>query len=398
MPLPSHCICRGAAVCLGIVAGLIIAECSLRVLGIPRFWKAHSAPTQFEISRDDETGRFFHINKPASAITFEYDSNPRGYFEPGNIVVHETNGSGFRGPKFALYKPDRTVRLAFFGDSFAFGEGVRRDDTFAEVTARLLERRFADRHLSFQSYNFGVGGYNTADELFLLKKITRQLRPDVVVVCYNLNDAEPSLFQVDPLQRLARRPREADDPEGLDQPTPPKNCFCSLRVVQVAWRVWANRQRTRQTEAYYRSLYRSDAEGWKTTQKALHEIVTICKREQLPLVVMIFPVLHRLYYNHPYKDLYAMIASEVKDGGGRTLNLFPAFQGNAAEKLWVHPTDQHPNEVAHRIAAEQLTENLVSYQDFLATIDEAVREKGEKGPELLVRQLSDAPTSNSPTK
>jgi hypothetical protein len=36
------------------------------------------------------------------------------------------------------------------------------------------------------------------------------------------------------------------------------------------------------------------------------------------------------------------------------LDLFDAFRGRDGPSLWVHPTNQHPNEEAHAIAAEAL--------------------------------------------
>jgi hypothetical protein len=34
------------------------------------------------------------------------------------------------------------------------------------------------------------------------------------------------------------------------------------------------------------------------------------------------------------------------------------LKGKDARNLWVHPTDQHPNETVHRIAAEALVEQI----------------------------------------
>jgi hypothetical protein len=31
-----------------------------------------------------------------------------------------------------------------------------------------------------------------------------------------------------------------------------------------------------------------------------------------------------------------------------------AFSGHEAEDLWANPTDHHPNEIAHRIAADEI--------------------------------------------
>ena len=40
------------------------------------------------------------------------------------------------------------------------------------------------------------------------------------------------------------------------------------------------------------------------------------------------------------------------------LDLQPAFAGHDGPELWVHPTNQHPNEIGHRIAGTALYEFL----------------------------------------
>jgi hypothetical protein len=37
-------------------------------------------------------------------------------------------------------------------------------------------------------------------------------------------------------------------------------------------------------------------------------------------------------------------------------DLLPAFGGHQDHQLWVHPTDHHPNEIAHDLAAGSLEE------------------------------------------
>jgi hypothetical protein len=36
------------------------------------------------------------------------------------------------------------------------------------------------------------------------------------------------------------------------------------------------------------------------------------------------------------------------------VDLRETLRGRPAESLWVHPVDHHPNEIAHRLAAEAL--------------------------------------------
>lgn len=97
----------------------------------------------------------------------------------------------------------------------------------------------------------------------------------------------------------------------------------------------------------------------------------VCESRQIPLVVMIFPILHDLDDGHPFLDLYAKVAASAEANGTQVLDLFPGFRGRSARSLWVHPTDQHPNEWAHRIAAEQLTAFLGKHAGFLERVEHA---------------------------
>ena len=39
--------------------------------------------------------------------------------------------------------------------------------------------------------------------------------------------------------------------------------------------------------------------------------------------------------------------------------LLETFRGRRSAELWVHPVDHHPNEVAHRLAAEALVPEVL---------------------------------------
>jgi hypothetical protein len=93
-------------------------------------------------------------------------------------------------------------------------------------------------------------------------------------------------------------------------------------------------------------------------------MAALTRDAQIAFLVMIFPLLHQLDDHHPYTGLYEQVADVARDAGADVLPLFPAFQGRDAEPLWVHPTDQHPNEAAHRIAAGELAAHLAADPSF----------------------------------
>ncbi len=86
----------------------------------------------------------------------------------------EGNSAGLRDDEASLERPDVIV----LGDSFAFGWGVRRQQTFAEV----LERRTGLRVL-----NAAMSSYGTAREVILLERLDVSAAR-AVIVQYFMND------------------------------------------------------------------------------------------------------------------------------------------------------------------------------------------------------------------
>lgn len=75
------------------------------------------------------------------------------------------------------------------------------------------------------------------------------------------------------------------------------------------------------------------------------------------LMIMIFPLLYN-FQKYQFKDIHNKIKTFCRKNDILVLDLLPAFSKFRAEDLWAHYTDHHPNEIAHRIAAEELADFL----------------------------------------
>ena len=348
---------RAGAVVLGLALALVALELALRLSGLPRYYAAKRSPSQFAFLPElVSRGEPFYVNMPSSELVFRYDGDPRGYFGPDATVVHRTNEDGFRGPAFGDRRPG-VARVAFLGDSFTFGEGVRFEDTFPEVAARVLGQAL---ERPVEAYNFGVGGHNTAQSLQVYRYVARSAQADVVVLGYVLNDAEGPLYEiVEGRATPARRPREETVDEGVDEARPPERWPWQLRLAQLVWKRRAAADLTRRTLAHYRALYEEGSAGWAASREAL---VALCREAHeagaRPWVV-IFPILVHLGPDYPFAREHALVADAARGAGAAVLDLLPVFARREATELWVHPTDQHPNEVAHRMAGEALARALL---------------------------------------
>jgi len=98
-----------------------------------------------------------------------------------------TSSEGCRGPEF---RPNPAKNLiALYGDSFAFGQGVEEQESFAGLLSQDLEP------YNYQLLNAGVYGYATAQEYSTNLRLNAlyKIKTILLQVCWNdvLNQAEP---------------------------------------------------------------------------------------------------------------------------------------------------------------------------------------------------------------
>lgn len=363
----------------GLVLGVIAVEVALRVAGLPRFYDSPIELTpRFGILQAPATNQTpLWINFPGAAVRFRYDGNPRGYFDENNELAHFTNKSGFRGGEFETSKPADTIRIAFLGDSFTFGEGVRFEHTYPERAAALLKDDIAARDMRVESYNFGVGGYNTTQSLHALEKWGLLCRPDIVVLGFTLNDAEESLYEMNPATgRPERRNRESDIPESLDDPRPPDNLLYKSAIARFLWRYRAGRERARRIISFYQELYGPEKRGWRECSMSLAGIADICRQRSIPFTVLLFPGLVGLDHRYPFDYAHDRVRREAESVNAMFVDLLPDLEGRRDADLWVHPADQHPNEIVHDVAARALVRRL----NASGVIERIVSERRAKYP------------------
>lgn len=334
---------------------LLVAEAGLRAFGYRP--EAHRKPDRV-------------ANGRRTVLLDCYPSNPRGYFDidlrdPAtreryrrmgvnrvDLMVPRTpfalerryNSLRFRGPEIAPPVAG-AARVAVIGDSFTEGMGVKEEDAYPRVLARLLEAE------PVEVLNCGRRGYDFP-ALFDLFEDALRLEPDVVVYGMVLNDADRSevldAFDKSLNDWIMERSRMVPD-------APPELGFRDLRLAAFV----RDRVRTyrmgRDTTRWYRDLYgEANRAGWERTQGFLREMNRRVTERGGRFVVALWPLLVDLEGAYPFEDLEGAIARFCLTAGIAHHPLRPAFRGRSTESLWVHPVDHHPNEIAHRLAAEQL--------------------------------------------
>lgn len=258
-----------------------------------------------------------------------------------------TDSHGLRGAEIPATTPEGVARIAFVGDSTTMGWGVAEKDTFARQVLDLLTK--AGRKVD--GFNLGVGNYNTLQELTLFKEVGAGLKPDVVVLSYFINDAEPM-------------PNYAEN--GWLTEHSAAWVVLTYRVDSV-FRQFGDVPDWRH---YYRNLYEPKAPGWLVTQKALADFAVEAKKIDAKLLVFNIPELRELR-PYPFADITDKVRKVVEAQGVPFYDLLPGMENLDPKTLWVTVPDPHPNANAMTAISKDMVKRL------LPVLDELCRTKGK---------------------
>ena len=250
-----------------------------------------------------------------------------------------TNSLGFRGPEIGTTAASGVARIAFVGDSTTLGWGVAEQETFAHRVVESLVRQGR----KVEGFNLGVGNYNTTQELALFRDAGMRLKPDIIVLSYFINDAEP-------------------------MPTYPVQHW--LNMNSAAWIVTSYRFDSIMRQfgelpdwkKYYRDLYATSAQGWQQSKEAIKGFARLAREMGAALVVFNIPELRELR-PYPFADVTEKVRAVVEGEGVTFVDLLPSVEKLPPPSLWVTVPDPHPNGAANAAFADRMTEELLPVID-----------------------------------
>ena len=120
-----------------------------------------------------------------------------------------------------------------------------------------------------------------------------------------------------------------------------------------------NTRSHREFKKYYFYLY-NDSKNWNSFADAFKAILNITKKKSIPIVPVVFPLFaYPINRDYPFYGIHKKIEALMQENQVAYLDLLNVFKGMDMSRLIVIPgADLHPNEIAHRIAAESILKYL----------------------------------------
>ena len=245
------------------------------------------------------------------------------------------NSHGLRDHEYAEAKPTGTYRIVMLGDSTCFGWGVRLDETVAKMLERDLNAASLPPYRHFEVLNAGVGNYDTVQEVAHYENYDRAFHPDLVILEYFINDAEPVPSERHPWL-LGRSYLVAFTVSRWDT-------LLQFAGVRPRW------------DAYYAGLYNDGRPGFQAAKQALAKLDALTRRDGANLVVAILPELHRINDGYPFAQEQQKIKDVLSAEHVPVIDLIEGLRGHGPESsLWVTREDPHPNEKANALITAQI--------------------------------------------
>jgi len=268
----------------------------------------------------------------------------------------QTNSWGFRDDEFFLSKPADTVRIAVLGDSITAAQNVSQHNRFTELLATCLNN--GGHSKKFEVMNFGVGGYNTLQEVATLRTKVLPFQPDIVLIAYCLNDNLPNsdggIYQL----LLKKIPSDSEKwINALRWNTQDRFCrfLGKSKMYVLAKYHWDNTFAKKKVES------KSNGAATDIVRKAFSILSDIQAEHGLAVVIAVFPYFTNMS-NYAYKDLHSEVEQKAGPYDFHVLDLFEDYFNNTAfngEEFRTKKNDFcHPNEFGHNIAARAICKTL----------------------------------------
>ena len=185
-------------------------------------------------------------------IGHEHRGDAKSYLMGVDVA---TNAEGHRDREIPVERQPGVGRIVMLGNSFIEGWGVPFEDTIS----KRLEKLFDKAGEKVEVMNTGVGNYNTIMEVEAFLTRDAKFKPDMVVLNYTFNDAEP-VPSYGSTGFLARNSEAAVFlVGGMD----------SLMRLFGEKQTW---------DKYYLGLYNTP--GWDAAKAAIHKLADYCRAEQ----------------------------------------------------------------------------------------------------------------------
>lgn len=250
-----------------------------------------------------------------------------------------TNAHGFRDLERRVSKEQGVYRIAVIGDSVSMQGALPFEQLYVRQLQRKLDAEFPARAAVL---NFGITGYNTAQEAALLEQEVLRYEPDLVVWQFHDNDAQHTIYS-------------SGIADYYHRPVSYLTDYVANKLDHFACGVRARRSSRGPLTADQSNLVCR----WDEIVGHFRDVAALLNARGIGLLVVLYPTWPEgndwANYGQAGYELRRELVAELESLGVEVVDLLPVFARLDPAAYRVEPMDPwHPNAKGHELIAESL--------------------------------------------
>ncbi|MCB1315047.1 MAG: SGNH/GDSL hydrolase family protein [Leptospiraceae bacterium] len=282
--------------------------------------------------------------------------NPRlGYTPVPNS--DNRNNFGFRDDNWNPTDDRDKYRIVIIGDSVTDGH-PDWNGPYTNNYAHVLESELNQKGHNVVVYNAGVSSYNTLMEVELLKTLKDELKPDMVILAYVLNDSFKEypypLFSLLEKAVETRQWQTGFSSFLFTHSDLYRFCYSFLSTD-------SDIEDRLQQAGEYAILYQD------TVSQSLKELSDLSRQDSFQTLVLIFPFLKdkqnneiNLLHEYPYEYLHTQAIQRASQADLPAIDLREQIHSCREKNGAIHADTIHLNAVGNRCIGEYLASELIA--------------------------------------
>jgi lysophospholipase L1-like esterase len=329
---------------------LLIISLALNVVFLFRFiWKDNSSKSR-QIAQNASLSLFsfliilillelFFKVGFAQSDGFNYTLASKNWFER----YWRSNSLGYRDIEWTPELLEDRTKIMVLGDSFVAGHGINNaEDRFPDLLGQMLGETYA-------VMNVGSNGANTKSEIG--NALAYPYVPDMIILSFYINDIQETAQDMG----FGLGPVKTGEPAVLKPLIEESYAlnFLYWRLYRLGPQEWS--------EKYWNwllSLY-DNPDIWQIYQSELLQIYHFIKARNGQLIVVVFPNILAIDESRP---ITSQVVNLYAEQGVPVVDVPELIEGMDPQQLVVNSVDPHPNEIVHRLVAEELYQIILDNQ------------------------------------
>lgn len=300
---------------------------------------------RFIIEKPLETDYNLTIKSDNRLIRYKLIPNFTGKILGKDIKI---NPHGFREFEYPQKKEENVFRIAILGDSLTFGYGVNLNETYPKILENKLKTLG-----NYEVLNFGVSGYNTAQEAELLATTVLNYSPDLIIIGFFYNDFD--------------KPQEIMSKNNFFQ-----EMFYNVEIFfyknSLFYKFLKFNLRTNMfvsslfhkltTVEHYETIINEKGVEYQYFNNSVHRIKEITYKNNVPVIWLSLPHI-TLAEPYPLRYVYDSVDSIAENYGFTVIDLYKEVNMSFLDLRLDTLYDSHPNVKYYNLTANVIYNKLV---------------------------------------